>query len=212
MLTIIRTLHERVIDTSSREDQATMAALRDKCRVITEPLLIEVAATVGGRSGTLYITLEHLYFHSAGGLFASMYMKLQPIRTLVSVSKGPPSNKALAAAIEAAGVAASIVGSGMIGSAASGVVPPSDSIVLVDEGGQVTSVEISGPTADYCGRICDLVMLLKHVRHCGMVLNPYSYSLLSFVSWNHQTHWRDIVFSILFESVSNLITVFSHSV
>ena len=81
-------------------------------------------------------------------------MRLIPIRTLVSVShsKTPPAVATMSVGLTPLAPLAPL---------AQGSLP---AMVLVDEGQQQTLFEISGPTADYCSRVCDLVTLLKHVR------------------------------------------------
>jgi hypothetical protein len=137
-LLLISTLHYRNIRETTTADRNAIVSLQEKCRAITEsePLLIEMTAAHNGRGGTLYITLNHIFFYSYGGLFLSIFVKLFQIARLVKITSADP---------------VSTLSSG--------------SIILEDEGGGVSSVEVTGLTADYHSRIADFIIQLKQVNY-----------------------------------------------
>jgi hypothetical protein len=135
-LVMISTLHYRKVSETTTADRNAIASLQEKCRAITEkePLLIELGATVGGRSGTLYITLNHIFFYSYGGIFLSIFVQLFQIALLVKITSADPATS---------------LGNGVV--------------ILEDEGGGIINIEVSGLTADFHARIADFLNQLKQV-------------------------------------------------
>ena len=135
-LKLVSTLHYRNVSHTTAADRAAIDSLKEKCRVINDndPLLLDMPAVHAGRSGTLYVTLDHIFFYSYGGIFQALFVKLFPIRTLVNISSQDAS---------------STFGAG--------------SVVLEDEGGTQSLFEIAGPTGDFHTRVSDVLNQLQQV-------------------------------------------------
>lgn len=133
---LLETLANRVVSASTSADKESMRLLTERCRVLTEkePLLVELSCACNGQKGQLFVTKHHLFFFHGGFFGMNSSMKLIPFSTISTITITP----------------------------ASGLVP--ESVVLTDEGGAITVLEISGPVRDYCSRIADLLSILKNVR------------------------------------------------
>jgi hypothetical protein len=143
-LSLLQYLHNRNIEATTTNDLNILNDIKQNCRVITskELYLLDVSAVMSGKTGMLYVTCHHIYFHSSS-LFMGTFMKLIPLQTIEKVIHKPVSVS---------------IGIG-------------DSLVIEDKGGHVSIIEITNNTPEYCSRLCDLINVLLEVCHSSYYIS-----------------------------------------
>lgn len=155
---LISALHARNPMYTTAADQSATRTLRDRCRVIAEPLLLESAAALDGRRGSLFVTLQHLYFHCTGEAAPSSLL----YSVLSTGSKYAAASNSIHSHGNGDGSLMRLLPLSTITTVA--VAETDGCVVVTDSGGQDTRLQAWGPTSDHSQRVADLLEVILQLR------------------------------------------------